>query len=111
MIEPLAIESSFHCSAVGVTADDGMLHFENFTGVLDSGCGAVDFVAGNRDDVAGVAGDEQVAGTGAKNEVRNDARVGACDEEEFGSVALGEQVELASAGGEDIFQKALVAFN
>ena len=111
MIESLAIESSLHRSAVGVTADDGVLHLENLNSVLDGGRGAVDFIAGNRNDVAGVAGDEQVTWTCAKNEVGNHARVGAGDEEEFGRLALGEQVELAAAGGEDVFQKALVAFN
>jgi hypothetical protein len=93
---PLAVEGGFEGAAVGVAADDGVFYVQDFDGVLDGG-GARRrrrLPAGDGDDVAGVAGDEEVAGAGLEDEVGDDAGVRAGDEEPLGGLHLGEQVEL-----------------
>ena len=63
---------------------------------FDGGRGAINFVGRDGDDVAGVAGDEQVARARAKDEVRTDAGVGAG--EPLGELSgLGEGDGLAFA--------------
>ncbi len=109
--ELCAVEGGLHGAAVGVSADDGVAHVEDFNGVLDGGGNAVDVVAGDGDDVADAAGDEEIAGIGAEDEVGHDAGVGAGDEEPCGSLAFSKEMEVTFPGGEDIGEKPFVSFD
>jgi len=111
IFQALAVDGGFERTAVGVAADDGVFDVEDFDGVLDGGGAAVNVGSGDGDDVAGVAGNEEVAGTGLKDEVGDDAGVGAGDEEPLGGLRLGEQVVLRSFLRKDVAMKALVAFD
>ena len=111
VFEAFAVESGLEGSAVGVTAEDGVLYFEDFDGVLDGGGDAIDFGAGDGDDVAGVAGDEEVAGLGLEDEVGNDAGVRAGDEQPLGVLDFSEEVEMALLAGEDFVVEALMSFD
>ena len=70
----IAIEGRFHGSAVRVAAENGVASrggLEQHTrwwAVTPSTSSEVD-----GDDVAGIAGDEEIAGTGAENQVGDDA--------------------------------------
>ena len=99
VFEAFAVEGCFEGSAIGVAAEDGVFDFEDFDGVLDGGGDSVDVAAADGDDVAGVAGDEEVAGPGLQDEVRDDAGVGAGDEEPLRSLHLGEEMELFALTG------------
>jgi hypothetical protein len=111
--QALAVDGGLERAAVGVTAEDGVLDLEDFDGVLDRGGDAVyvGFAIGDGDDVAGVAGDEEVAWTGLEDEVWDYARVRARDEEILRGLAVREQLELVALAGEDFAVKALVAFD
>src|ERR1700676_2694326 len=78
--ETLPMQRGLHGAAVGVAADNGFLYLENFDGIFNRGGSAVDVVATYRNDIAGVARNEEVAGTGAEDQIGNDAGVGAGDE-------------------------------
>ena len=94
-----------------MAAEDGVFHLEDFDGVFDGGGAAVYVIAGDGDDVARVAGDEKVAGLGLENEIGDDARVGAGDEEILRRLAVGEQMKLIPLMGEDFVVKAPVSFD
>jgi len=106
-----AVEGGFERSAIGMAADDGVLYVEDFDGVLDGGGSAVDVGSGDRDDVACVAADEEISGTGLEDEVGDDAGVRTGDEEPFGGLHLGEEMELGFFVREDVAEKAAVAFD
>ncbi len=104
-------EGGFECSAVGVAADDGVFYVEDFDGVLDGGSAAIDVGPRNGDDVACVAGDEEVSRAGLEDEIGDDAGVRTGDEEPFGGLHLGEQVILRLLLGKDVAMKAPVTFD
>ena len=84
--------------AVGVAAHDDVRHAEDLDRVLDRGRGP----AGHRhvrNDVAHVANDEEIAGLGARDEIGDDARVRAGDEERLRVLAaLGEAAKERAVG-------------
>ena len=89
-------------AAVAVAADDDVLHPEHQRRELDAGRDAVEAAAEleRRHQVADVADDEQVAGQRAGQQVGDDARVGAADEQRARALAFGDQalVVLAEHG-------------
>jgi D-alanyl-D-alanine carboxypeptidase len=97
MLEVFALDSRFHRSAIGVAADDDMPYPHHVDGILDGGSDAVNIIAGDRNHVTDGARDEQLAGTGAQDQVGDNARIGAGDEEKFGRLALSQQAELRPA--------------
>ena len=109
MFESFAIEGGLHRSAIGVAAEDGMFHLQDFDRIFDGGGGAVDIVARDGDHVARVARTEKIAGAGSQNHIGHNARVGTGDEQGFRRSALRQQVEPTPPGGENFFQEALVA--
>ena len=109
IFEAFLVEGGFEGAAVGVAAEDDVADVEHFDGVLDGGGDAVVAFAGGGDNVAGVAGDEEVAGIGTEDEVGDDAGVGAGDEEPAGALAVGEQLVLLPADGEDLVEEVLMA--
>jgi hypothetical protein len=111
IFQALRIQCGLERAAVGVAAEDGVTDLEDFDGVFDGGGDAVDFIAGDGDDVTGVAGDEEVAGLGLEDEVGDDAGVRTGDEEVLGRLRLGEEVEVVALFGEDFFVKAPVSLN
>ena len=105
-----AVERGFEGATVGVAAEDGVLHFEDVDGVFDGGGAAVYVSACDGNNVAGIAGDEEVAGPGLEDQVGDDAGVRAGDEEVLRGLALGEEMELVAFAGEYLVVKAFVSF-
>ena len=102
-------QNGFDGSAVGVAADDDVADAENFDCVFDGRGNAASHGALRRNDVAGGAAEEHVAGLGLEDEVGDDARVGAGNEEDVGLLDVGEEVEVVLHAGEDIAAEAGVA--
>jgi len=92
-----------------VAADDSEAHFENFDGVFDSRCASIDVSGGDWDDVAGITGDEEIAGLGLKDEIGENTRVGAGNEEVLRALRLSEEVEMIAARRKGFVAKAFVA--
>ena len=111
VFKAFAVDGGFERSAVGVAAYDGVLYMQDVDGVLDGGGGAIDIVAGDGNDVAGVAADEEVAGAGLENEVGDDAGIRTGDEEILRRLRLGEEMVLRLLVREYVAMKALVAFD
>jgi len=82
---------------------------EDFDSVFDSGGNAAWHLALRRNDVAHGAAEEHVAGLGLEDQVGNDARVGAGDEEDVGLLAVGEKVKLILPLREDVAAEAGIA--
>ncbi len=111
LFQALAVERSLERAAVGVAAEDDVLYLQYFDCVLD-GCGdAVDIIAAYGDDVADAARKKEITGTGLEDEVRQNARVGASDEEPLRVLHLGQQMKLLSLAGKAFAMKALMPFN
>ena len=102
-------KDGFDGAAVGVTANDDVADVEDFDGVFDSGGNAAWHLALRRNDVAHGAAEEHVAGLGLEDQVGNDARVGAGDEEDVGLLAVGEKVKLILPLREDVAAEAGIA--
>jgi len=119
MLEPAAglgqihqagvVDGGLQRATVGVAAEDGVLHLQDFDGVFDGRRAAVHIIGGGGHDVAGVAGDEQIAGPGAEKEIGDDARVRAGDEEKLRRLRLGQKMKLIAAEREDLLVKMLVS--
>ena len=78
-----------------------MLDVEDSDGVLDGGGDAAGHGSVGRDDVADGAAEEHVAGLGLEDEVRDDAGVGAGDEEDVGFLEFSEEMEVVFESWED----------
>jgi hypothetical protein len=105
----MAAEDGLHGPAVGVAADDNVLDVKGEDGVFDrSRNPSVNLTVGG-DNVAGVPADKEIARIALEDHVRNDAGVGAGNEE-GGRVLLGGQVlEEAGTLGEYFGAKARVS--
>ena len=109
--ERIRIHEGANDAAVGVSAYDEMADAQHLNRVFDGGRDAARGLSGARNDIAGVAADEEVAGLRLQNEIGHDSRVSAGDEENIGRLAVGEQMELVTANGEGLGQKSFVSLD
>jgi hypothetical protein len=77
--EGAGVEEALHRAAIGVALDDDLLDFESADGVLDGGRHGAG-VAVDGHDVAGIAANEDLAGSGLREHLQRDAGIGAGDE-------------------------------
>ncbi len=92
-----------------MAADDDVPHVQDLDGVLDGGRDAAGHGAVGRDNIADGAAQEHVAGLGLENQIGDDARVGAGDEEHVGLLALCEEAEAVAMLRKDVATEAGVA--
>ena len=119
VVEPIAdrwescrfgrVEKGGHRPAVGMAADDDVFDAEDGDRVFDAPFLSAARRAVGRDDVAGIAKDEQLAGLGLGDEIRVDAGVGAGDEQGEGILPLRQALEQMSLGTEDVGLKVVYA--
>ncbi|MNP08388.1 hypothetical protein D3C76_1004550 [compost metagenome] len=106
-LQGLGVEHRFHCAAIGVAADDDVVHAERHHRELDGGGNAAVHLTVGRHHVADVASDEEVAGGTLGDQFRDDARVGAGDEHRAGVLFVGELLEQGFLLRKDLVAKAL----
>jgi len=109
--QAFAVERCLESAAVGVAAEDDVLYLQHFDCVLD-GCGdAVDIIAAYGDDVADAARKKEITGTGLEDEVRQNARVGASDEQGDGSLTVLQAAKERLLGAEAQLLKMVDTFD
>jgi len=101
------VEHPFHGPAVRMAANDDVANLQGHDGEFDRGNLAAAGGAVSRDQVAGVAEDEEIAGAGVGNEVGIDAGVGAGDEERLRLLATGELLEKLGSRPKDVALEAV----
>ena len=97
----VGLEQALHGAAIGMAADDDVLHAEGDDGVFDDGRDAAHHLAVGGNDVTDVAADEHVARGRLGDHLGDDAAVGAGDEEGVGVLSGGEAGELFALFRED----------
>ena len=105
------VEHRFHRAAVGVAANDDVLHAQGHHRVFDGGGDAAHHLPVGRHHVTDVAVDEQVAGRALGDQLRHHARVGAGDEHGAWVLGGGELLEQLFLLREDLVAKALEAID
>ena len=85
--DAFGMENRIDPAAARVPAYDDVADLEHKGGVFDR-CGhaSENSVIDRRHDVSDIAHDEELAGSGVRDEVRHDARIAARDEERFGTL-------------------------
>lgn len=99
---PLRVENRLDRPAVRVAADDDVAHVQHLDGVFDRRRYTAQHASvERRDDVAHVSHDEELTGRGRRDEIGNDARVTARDEERLRALSrLGQLLEKTAIRGE-----------
>ena len=100
------VEDALDRAAVGMAADDDVGCSERRNGILDARRNADRLAAVDRRDVAGVAFDEQFAGSGLGDHRRHDAGVGAGQEQRLGLLGVRKAFELLPALREYVLAEA-----
>ena len=111
LFQAVRIEYRAHGAAVGVAANDDVLHAEGQYRVFDGGGNAAVHLAVGWHDVADVTGHEQIAGRTLGDQFRNDARVGAGDEHGPWRLGRGEFLEEFFLLRKDLMMKMQKAVN
>ena len=94
-----------------MAADDDVLDSQTGHGELDGRPFAAVGRSVGGHDVARVADDEQIAGVRLRDQVGVDARVGTCDEQRFGVLAVCQPLEQLALRAEEAGLEMVNAFN
>ena len=96
---------------MGVAADDDVLNAKSGHGELDGRCFTPVARTVRRDDIPGVAKDEQIAGLGLGQQSRIDAGVGTGDEEGLGMLSLRQPLKQPLQRNETLALELMDACN
>ena len=105
------MQQTLHRPAMGVAADDDVLDAESRHGVLDGRCFPSMARTMRRDDVPGIAKDEEIAGLCLRQHGWDDARVGTGDEQGFGVLALRQLLKQPLQRNEILGLELMDSFN
>ncbi|OMP13543.1 hypothetical protein COLO4_01457 [Corchorus olitorius] len=111
LLQRLRVEYRTHRTAIGVTADDDVVHAQGHDRVLDRRRDAAVHLPVGRNHVAHVAGHEQVAGRTLGNQFGNDPRVGAGNEHGTRLLRRGQFLEQLFLFREDFVMETQKAIN
>ncbi|CAI8737647.1 conserved hypothetical protein [Pseudomonas sp. IT-347P] len=111
LFQAVRVEYRTHGAAIGVAANDDVLHAQRQHRVFDRGGHAAVHLAVRRDNVADVAGHEQIARRTLGDQFGDDARVGASDKHRFGRLGRGEFLEEFFLLGKNFMMKMQKAVN
>ncbi|CAI8774316.1 conserved hypothetical protein [Pseudomonas sp. IT-P260] len=109
--QAVRIEHCPHGAAIGVAANDDVLHAQRQYRVFDGGGNAAVHLAIRRYDVADVTGHEQIARRALGDQLGHDARVGTGDEHRPWRLRRGEFLEEFFLLREDLMMKMQKAVN
>jgi hypothetical protein len=97
--EQFGIHQRLHRAAVGMTADDDVAHAEREHGIFDGRRHAAILRRERRDDIAGIAAHEQVAGLGLHDQLGDDAAVGTGDDQGLGALPVDRELGIEVVAG------------
>ena len=105
------VEQALHDSAVGMSADDDQRHLQHQHCVLDTRRNATYKFAVMRHKISRVTLDEEIARPGLREQIGNNARIGAGDEHRDGLLPALQARELLALSRIDLGLKLLHTFH